>query len=193
LKEKRRFPGCFLSWGGLEGTQVVTIVGKRILMEEKQLEEAKKQDEAEEADESEESEKSKEAEDQELQDDQKENLNVCFCIWDAISGQSIENFNVPIGDKRFFSFDSERKEVIALENRNVQRYDIASGLWIRFPVKTQNHVKRELFAKSSNTLLVGDYLKNTVLCSLITGKPILKQRQRVTSCKLSSDGKKMLS
>jgi hypothetical protein len=88
------------------------------------------------------------------------------------------------------SFNSQReKEVIILNNKKVQKYDIFYYSWIKFSIRISNGVKiNHLLAKNTNLLLLGDYLRKIILCNSITGKPILKQRQRTSSCKVSSDG-----
>jgi uncharacterized protein YjbI with pentapeptide repeats len=205
FKEIRRVTGRFLSWAKQSRTQFETIEGETALMEKGQLE---KVDERENGYEYEnDTEYGYEYEHDSgygysdnfgfgNQNSYEGNSgpNVRFCTWDVISGQSVQSLNLPTGNKRILSFNSERKEVITLNNKQVQKYEISSNSWIKFPIRISNGVKNcYSLARNNNMLLVGDYLRKIILCNSTTGKPILKQRQRATSCKLSTDGQKIVA
>ena len=119
--------------------------------------------------------------------------HLSFCSWDIISGNPVEKLDIPIGNKALLNFNTRRKEVMALDDKGVKKYSIATDSWSEFPItKGDVATNCELNVKNCDILLMRNSQKKVRLCSALTGKTILKFKQRVTFFKFSPDGKQIV-
>ena len=81
-----------------------------------------------------------------------------------------------------------------MSGSKVKKYSTTTSSWSEFPINKGDDAKNcELNVKDCITLLVKDPQKEVAtFCSGITGKPMLKLKQRTLSCNLSLDGKQIM-
>ena len=117
-----------------------------------------------------------------------------FCFWDVISCKCVEKLEIPMGNNTLIKFNPKRKEVIALDGKEVKKYSTVTGSWTKFSLTALNDAEDwKLNAEDCDTLLASDSRKKlTTLCSAITGKLILTLKQETTSCQFSTDGKQII-
>ena len=177
----------------MDGKQIVTIIKKRLASENEGFEDIGGLWENEEGIEEEKVEEEiAMSEGKSEEDPQSDHIKICF--WDVISGHLIEELSVPIGNKKLLIANPRRKEVMALDGNEVKKYSIETDSWSKFSITNWDEATNcELNAEDCNTLLMRDFQKRVRLYSAVTGKPILKLKQRATTCKFSQDGKQIIS
>ena len=219
LRESKRLPGYFSdlrrSPFSIDGKKILTIKGQKVEgedsdgeyevyseeddnydeeMQEEQAEEEKKEEgegEGEKSDDEDNEGDDNAAEKKKRKEIKDKEPHYSFAIWDISSGKSLVDFEVPSVPQKIISFSPDFKEFALFKGKKIEKYTVATGRWVGYSIQVWRKITN--CDITNNLLLIGDYKMRLRLCNSNTGKAIYKQRQKITHCRFSVDGKQVVA